>query len=129
MSDVIGARCAVSGYEYCCHVHWSVCRYVCVCVWPGPNGETTAHQLLFDYSCRGSGTMSVIRQRYDTHTYCTCTKKTHTSCQSWGRQMKKKSGRHLLIDDVTCRECLRRLPRWFRDWKIISPSVPPLGSL
>ena len=24
---------------------------VCVemCVWPGPNGETTAHQLLFDY--------------------------------------------------------------------------------
>lgn len=40
-----------------------VCVCVCsyVCVWPGPNGGTTAHQLLFDYGCRGSGTMSVIR--------------------------------------------------------------------
>lgn len=34
-----------------------VAMRVCVCG-PGPNGETTAHQLLFD--CRGSGTMSVI---------------------------------------------------------------------
>lgn len=68
MSNVIEARCAVSGYEYCCHVHWSVCLWVCVCVWPGPNGKTTAHQLLFGW--RSSGTMSVIRQRY-THTH-TC---------------------------------------------------------
>jgi len=29
MSDVIGASCAVSGYEYCCLVQWSVC--ICVC--------------------------------------------------------------------------------------------------
>lgn len=42
-----------------------VCVSECVCVWPGPNGKTTAHQLLF--GCRSSGTMSVIRQRY-THT-------------------------------------------------------------
>lgn len=48
MSDVIGARCVVSEYEYCCHVHWSEREAMCVCVWPIPNGETTAHQLLFD---------------------------------------------------------------------------------
>lgn len=38
-----------------------VAMCACGCVWPGPNGRTTAHQLLFDYCCRGSGTMSVIK--------------------------------------------------------------------
>lgn len=57
---------------------------VCVdmCVWPGPNGRTTAHQLLFDYGWRGSGIISVIRHR-DIHTYIPCAQKTHTLCQSW----------------------------------------------
>lgn len=40
---------------------------VCVCVWPDPNGKTMAHQLLFDYSCRGSGTMSVITHTHTLH--------------------------------------------------------------
>lgn len=45
----------------------------------------TAHQLLFDYSCRGSGTMSVIRRRY-THTYNPLYKNPHL-VSVMGRQM------------------------------------------
>lgn len=33
--------------------------------------------------------------------------------------MGKKAGLdlgHLLIDDVTCRVCLREIPHWFGDW-------------
>lgn len=67
MSKVVGSCCAVSEYEYRCHVHWAAGRYsvcvcdgVSVCEGRGPNGETMAHQLLFD--CRGGGTMSVARQ-------------------------------------------------------------------
>lgn len=69
---------------------------MCVCVWPYPNGKTTAHQLLFDYGCRGSGTMSVIRYytvrditRFYTH-IPHMHKKTHTLCQSWTDKWKKK---------------------------------------
>lgn len=48
-----------------------------MCVWPGTNGRTTAHQLLFDYGCRGNGTVRVIRHR-DIHTYSTHAQKTHS---------------------------------------------------
>lgn len=48
------------------------------------------------------------------------------------REMGKKVGLdlgHLLIDDVTCRVCLREIPHWFGDWGITPPSVSPLCSL
>jgi len=66
------------------------CVYMCVCVCgPGPNGETTAHQILFDYGCWGSGTMSVIRQ-----IYTWTKKKTTPHLQSkWGEKKKKEKNK------------------------------------
>lgn len=56
----LGMNIAAMFIEVCI----DMCASIYVCVWPGPNGKTTtAHQLLFDYGSRGSGTKSVIRQR------------------------------------------------------------------
>lgn len=66
-----------------------VAMYVCVCVWPGPNGETMAHQLLFAEAVE----QWASSDRDITLTHITRAQTPpHTLCQPWADKWKKRGG-------------------------------------
>lgn len=107
MSDAIGARCEVTGHEYCYHVHWSVCSYImCACVCAALALMVGLRAISF-YSTMTARWRNTERHWVELLHMRGC--KNPHFVPLFRRQMGKKAGLdlgHLLIDDVTWRVCL-----------------------